>query len=156
MLTTDQELNPPTLGQHGQPCAECRAPLAHDQRYCMNCGARRSNPRVPISLAAGSPRPARESTTDRTTSFMSLWSTPLRAGTALVGLVLLLLALLVGVVIGNSGDQPRPVAAAAPKPQVITVAPPSTGPAASSANTTFTSDWPDGKQGFTIQLKALP
>jgi hypothetical protein len=87
---------------------------------------------------------------------MSLWSTPLRAGTALVGVVVLLLALLVGVLIGNSGDQPRPVAAAAPKPQVITIAPSSPGSAGASANATFTSDWPDGKQGYTIQLKALP
>jgi hypothetical protein len=111
---------------------------------------------VPISLAAGSPRPVPESTTDRTTSFMSLWSTPLHAGTALVGLVVVLLAVMVGVVIGNSGDQPRQVAAAAPKPQVITVAPSAPGPAASTANTSFTSDWPDGKQGYTIQLKVLP
>jgi SPOR domain len=85
---------------------------------------------------------------------MSLWSTPLHAGTALVGLALLLLALLLGVAIGNSGDQPRPVVAAASKPQVITVA--ASGPATSAANTTFTSDWPGGKQGYTIQLKALP
>src|SRR5256885_5796919 len=99
MLTTDQELNPPTLGQHGQPCVECRAPLAHDQRYCMNCGARRTNPRVPISFAAGSPRPARELTNCQKTPFMLFVSMPVLDSTALVVLLLLLLALLVVVVV---------------------------------------------------------
>jgi hypothetical protein len=34
------------LGEHGEPCRGCGAPLAADQRYCLNCGQRRGEPRV--------------------------------------------------------------------------------------------------------------
>ena len=33
---------------HGVPCAECGAPLAEDQRYCLNCGQRRADARLPF------------------------------------------------------------------------------------------------------------
>ncbi len=36
----------PGLGEHGEPCRGCGAPLAADQRYCLNCGLRRGEPRV--------------------------------------------------------------------------------------------------------------
>ena len=29
---------PPILGEPGEPCGRCGAPLAADQRYCLNCG----------------------------------------------------------------------------------------------------------------------
>ncbi len=32
--------------KQGEPCEECGAPLAADQRYCLNCGQRRGEPRV--------------------------------------------------------------------------------------------------------------
>lgn len=35
-----------TLGRPGEPCEQCAAPLAADQRYCLNCGRRRGEPRV--------------------------------------------------------------------------------------------------------------
>jgi hypothetical protein len=34
------------LGEAGETCRECAAPLAVDQRYCLNCGRRRGGPRV--------------------------------------------------------------------------------------------------------------
>jgi hypothetical protein len=34
------------LGKEGEPCRECGAPLAADQRYCLNCGRRRGEPRI--------------------------------------------------------------------------------------------------------------
>jgi hypothetical protein len=34
------------LGKEGEPCRECGAPLAADQRYCLNCGKRRGEPRI--------------------------------------------------------------------------------------------------------------
>ncbi len=37
---------PEQLGAQGEPCRDCGAPLASDQRYCLNCGARRADPRV--------------------------------------------------------------------------------------------------------------
>src|SRR6201995_1966807 len=34
------------LGVEGELCESCHAPLAPDQRYFPNCGARRAGPRV--------------------------------------------------------------------------------------------------------------
>ncbi len=34
------------LGEAGETCRKCAAPLAADQRYCLNCGCRRGGPRV--------------------------------------------------------------------------------------------------------------
>ena len=34
------------LGEAGETCRKCVAPLAADQRYCLNCGCRRGGPRV--------------------------------------------------------------------------------------------------------------
>ncbi len=34
------------LGEAGETCRKCAAPLAADQRYCLNCGSRRGGPRV--------------------------------------------------------------------------------------------------------------
>ena len=48
MADTDMQAAP-ALGEHGEPCQECGAPLAADQRYCLNCGTRStyvSNPAV--------------------------------------------------------------------------------------------------------------
>jgi len=46
---------------HGEPdngrnmisCGECGSPLAHDQRYCVECGARRGAPPRHISQMIG-------------------------------------------------------------------------------------------------------
>ena len=44
----------PTLGPDGEPCQTCAAPLAGDQRYCLECGTRRGAPRLdPVALARG-------------------------------------------------------------------------------------------------------
>lgn len=55
----DTAQSPPTtttLGAPGEHCAACGAPLAADQRYCLNCGVRRADSRVPFpeSLTGGS------------------------------------------------------------------------------------------------------
>jgi hypothetical protein len=107
------------LGEQGEPCQECGAPLAADQRYCLNCGRRRTGPRVdyralpapaetpppsgppeamePPASAVGNAKPERD-------------YGPLAAvgGIAVLGLMLL-----VGVLIGK-GDSSTPVAAPAP------------------------------------------
>jgi hypothetical protein len=36
----------PMLGAEGDECRECGSPLATDQRYCLECGDRRTGPRV--------------------------------------------------------------------------------------------------------------
>ena len=44
---------PGTGAPSGSPCAECGAPLATDQTYCVQCGARRGPlpARVAVALA---------------------------------------------------------------------------------------------------------
>lgn len=43
---TDPAATTQILGKAGEPCRECSAPLAVDQRYCLNCGKRRGEPRI--------------------------------------------------------------------------------------------------------------
>jgi hypothetical protein len=89
-------------------CASCNVPLASDQRYCVNCGERRGKPRfvyqsqtasAPASTAPHRDRPNRAP-----------------AGLTLVaGVATLLLAMGVGVLIGqNSTENSRTVAAQTP------------------------------------------
>jgi hypothetical protein len=137
MSTTEQPTQP--LERIGEPCATCGAPLADDQRYCLECGTRRAGlaARHAVPLAAAELPPARVRTTSATGAI------------AAVGC--LLLAMGVGVLIGRSrGDSKTPVAAA---PQVITVS--GGGGAATAADTSFTDDWPSGTSGYTVQLQAL-
>ncbi len=89
-------------------CRDCGAPMADDQRYCLNCGTRRAERRAPVPVLSA---PA---------------VAPLAAPATAPGLLervgggwgvaaLVLLALGVGVVIGELGDgDPAPVAARAP------------------------------------------
>jgi hypothetical protein len=70
------------------------------------------------------------------------------------GVACLLLALLVGVMIGRSG---RETTRAGAPPQVVTVAGAATPTVTpGDAPVSFTSDWPDGKKGFTVALRTLP
>lgn len=107
----------------GDNCPNCGASLAPDQRYCLACGNRRGDPRLPFMDAvvfmesAKGPAPATAQATtpgpDRR-PFMS-------ANASLVaGVATLILAIGVGVLIGRSGDSGAGNAAA-PAPQVITV-----------------------------------
>jgi hypothetical protein len=124
----------PALGRQGEPCAGCGAALAADQRYCLNCGRRRGEPRVdfaallapadsaPASATAG---PAEQQPADE----------PARRGpdysplAAVGGIALLGLMLLVGVLIGRGdGD-----GGSAPAPQIIRVGQPAAGAVASTA-----------------------
>ena len=88
------------------PCPSCGAAMSPDQRYCLNCGARRGAPRVAPEegaqppaemLVAGQQRPADVS--------------PLAA---VIGIALLGGMLLIGVLIGRSGSDDN----AAPAPIV--------------------------------------
>jgi len=126
---------PPATSQptHGEPCQECGAPLAVDQRYCLNCGRRRGEARVDyrhyMATAAGSaaaegtvraqPAPADDRSIDPTMGGSIDRSvekardyTPLAAvgGIAVLGLMLL-----VGVLIGRGGGD----TAQAPAPIVV-------------------------------------
>jgi hypothetical protein len=108
------------FGEHGEPCQDCGAPLAADQRYCLNCGKRRTGPRVDYRglmgdaqaeappegqpSAPATPAPAEPPKPER--DFAPL--------AAVGGIAVLGLMLLVGVLIGKGNSTP----AAAPAPIV--------------------------------------
>jgi hypothetical protein len=109
-------------------CANCGAPMADDQRYCLECGTRRGDARIdyrpllrtapadaPARAVAGAPLPGRPS-----------WTMT----AALATIACLLLAMAIGVLIGRSGHDK--VQAAAPA-QVIRV---SSGGGGTSTTTT--------------------
>lgn len=124
--------NRPLLGEPNAPCRACGAPLAADQRYCLQCGTRRAEARLPFLeiLARQVPTaPASEATVTRTTTSGNWFS---RFGTntaAVAGVACLLLALGVGVLIGGLGSDDASGNSAAP--QIITVG--GAAPAAASA-----------------------
>lgn len=143
-----ETLETQALDRRGIPCARCGAPLAHDQRYCLNCGARRGDAREPFRdilehrAAAVAPAALASAPAER-------WQpTPLFAGTAVA---LLALAVAIGALLGSAGDD-SPRQAVAPPPQVITVA----GAGAAAPVEEFQGDWPDGQDGYTVELRTLP
>ncbi|HEX6699062.1 MAG TPA: hypothetical protein VF080_19800, partial [Solirubrobacteraceae bacterium] len=137
-MATTQDIHAPSLGAQGEPCAQCGAPLAGDQRYCLECGARRADARIAfrdiLARQGGPPRaPVGRSYAEE--------RKPPGGMTFLVGLVCLLLALGVGVLIGRSGND-TPTAAAPLAPQVISVggaAPAAAAPAATSTGSSATT-----------------
>jgi hypothetical protein len=111
-----RELPSAPLTGSGDRCSSCGAPLAHDQRFCVECGERRGGSTLPQAQPAvearsrrvrtgGSPRPPR-----------------MTSGATLVsGVGVLLLAIGLGVLIGqlaNKNNNPKQANAPA---QVITV-----------------------------------
>jgi hypothetical protein len=80
----------------GDSCAACGAPLAGDQRYCLECGERRGKPRFSLSSPA---TPRRQPAGHRARRVRVSANTTLVAGIAT-----LLLAMGVGVLIGRIGN----------------------------------------------------
>lgn len=105
--------------QSGDQCPSCRALLAADQRYCLECGHRRGDPRLPfmdaVVLMDAVQRPAQAPPPPPKKKRSGI--SPNAALIAGVGT--LLLALGIGVLIGRSGE--HEVAQTAAAPQVITV-----------------------------------
>jgi hypothetical protein len=131
-----QDVHAPTLGAQGEPCATCGAPLAADQRYCLECGTRRAEARLAFRdiLAGQAPPPGAAPPSAPAPSDPP----PARAGLAfLAGLLCLLVALGVGVLIGRSSDD-TPTAATPPPAQVITVS--GAAPAATTTPAAGSSD----------------
>jgi hypothetical protein len=98
-------------------CGACGAPLAHDQRYCVECGERRGASRFPVA------EPAAQAPSRRTRPARAPRGHRVSSGTTLVaGVGVLLLAIGLGVLIGRLGhDNSSNQKAAAAPPQVITV-----------------------------------
>jgi len=148
--------DPATSGR----CSACGATLAHDQRYCLECGERRPSPSEflrggpPASPAAAPP-----STPPGPAVAAVGGEGPGRSPmlTIIAGVGVLLLAMGVGVLIGRAGAG----SGAKGPAQVITVAAggassATSGSGAGSGEETFTGDWPSGTKGYTVQLQDLP
>ncbi len=152
-LSTESIASPqPSAGGPAAPaCATCGAPLAADQRYCLECGER--SPQTSEFLRSGAPVAAPPpSTPPRPPGTPADAPQGPRSNTVslLAGVGVLLLAMGVGVLIGRSGSSskqsPAPV-------EVVTQAGAPTG---ASAEASFTGDWPSGTSGYTVQLQTLP
>lgn len=118
-------MNDPTattqvLGKAGEPCRECGAPLAADQRYCLNCGRRRGEPRLDFRRHVSAPaNPATNGATPAPAQPALPEEKPQRDYTPLAavgGIAVLGAMLLIGVLIGK-GDSGG--TAAAPPPVVV-------------------------------------
>lgn len=106
---------PASPGESGDRCTACGSPLAHDQRYCVECGERRGQSRFPVA------QPATEITTRQAHTVRPRRSTTVSSGTTLVaGVGVLLLAIGLGVLIGKIGNNNN-TPARTPAAQVITV-----------------------------------
>ena len=121
----------------GDRCVACGAPLSGDQRYCVNCGERRSAPRFSLSdvapateVATSSPRPPRR---PRASS----------GATLIAGIGTLLLAMGVGVLIGRT-DAKSSGQAGSPRVQVVTV-----GGGSSANSSTAAASAPSPKTGHS-------
>jgi len=147
-------------------CTGCGQTMAADQRYCLECGRRKGDPRVefndymkdgipegegpppipPTGLPAAAPfpvdpRPVRE-------------VTPLMAA---AGLAAFAVILLLGVVVGQLGgsDSQTPVVAATGLPATATATTESSGGTGTDVTVSFKADWPSGTDGFTIELATV-
>lgn len=157
------DLPQPTLGDQGDPCPACDAPLDSDQRYCLNCGRRRADTRVVYAemltgRSADEVLPAEEVEELPPRRFSGA---PVTVAAAAGGAFLVSLGVLLGTLGGN--EEPVRVASApAPqKPANIVVntngqGGGSGGGGETGATEEFKSDWPEGKSGYTVQLQALP
>jgi len=154
IVSTEPIATQPVQAEGG--CRACGAPLAADQRYCLECGERAGAPRGSQTVPLAPPAPPLEAGGQTSASPAHAAAETPRVGTAtlLAGVGVLLLAMGVGVLIGRSAAGKTTAAPA----QVISV------PAASGAgaqNTTgaessFAGDWPAGTDGYTVKLQALP
>ena len=161
-LSTESIVTSTASDPGAAPCGSCGAPMGADQRYCLECGERRtplssflrggpqaSTPVARVPATAVPPDLAPDSALVARTSRGN-------ALTVIAGVGVLMLAMGVGVLIGRSGAGKQSSAA----PQVITVgalgsSPTSTG-ATAAGEAAFTRDWPAGTSGYTVEIQTLP
>jgi hypothetical protein len=126
-------------GVSTQSCAQCRAPMADDQRYCLQCGEPRFDVKSPLASGPVADTRTQTPSTAPGVPVTAPSISDVRDGTSarnnsvalIAGVGVLLLAMGVGVLIGRAGTG----SAKTPSPQVITVG----GGGATGAGTTGTS-----------------
>jgi hypothetical protein len=124
------ELTAPLMAASSERCPNCGAGMAPDQRYCIQCGERRSGgglrdalPRTQTTpVAAAPPRRLRMSANSN----------------LIAGIATLLIAMGVGVLIGRTGDHSSKSAGTTPY-QVVIPANAAGGTAAATTGTTSAS-----------------
>ena len=145
--------SPSLVAGSGEQCQACGSYVAPDQRYCLQCGQRSGDPRLPFmdassfmetSIQKRQP-PAPPTTTLPRKSRMS------PNASLIAGVGTLLLAMGIGVLIGRSGDHSGGSAASTPAVQVVTA--PGAG-AATGAATAATGAAPSSG-GATKKPKAV-
>lgn len=105
----------------GEQCPSCGKAVAADQRYCLNCGQRCGEPRLPFMNAVTFMDSMKAPAQAEASSPPPKQRRRLSPNAALIaGVGTLLLAMGVGVLIGHSSNQSGSTSAAA-TPQVITV-----------------------------------
>ncbi|HVP02795.1 MAG TPA: alkaline phosphatase family protein [Solirubrobacteraceae bacterium] len=144
----------PTLAPNGEPCAACGTALAGDQRYCLECGARRGAPRLdPVALARGEAAPY-PSAPDGVVAVPpggdpALPAAAIALGRPRVAAIASLLVLGFGVIVGvaagpdsssSQAAQRRIVVAQAPAATTAPAAPAPTDSGTSSAATSTSGD----------------
>lgn len=141
-------------------CAHCGAGLAADQRWCLECGGRRPELPSPFLSASPPPPPAGPSPLAGARAGRRIALPDRRPewvlGAMIAGVSALLFA--VGLLVGLAGRDPRTtVSLPAAKAPVVNVSVPAGGGALATApaEAAFTSDWPEGKDGYTVQLETL-
>jgi hypothetical protein len=161
-VSTESIASTPQITAASATCASCGSPLAEDQRYCLQCGERTAPPSSVLLGGPPSPAAAVQSSASLVPPGYLPPGVPGAQGggerrgnavTIISGVGVLLLAMGVGVLIGRSSA----AKSNAPVSPVINLA---TAPASTSSPTTseaaFTSDWPAGTSGYTVQLQTLP
>lgn len=141
--------NPTMFAGDGEPCASCGSPLASDQRYCLACGRRRADARLPfleILRGEGGSTEYRRLETVQTVGGPGVagavaggpaWLAQARANTAIIaGVGVLLLAMLIGVLLGSGVGNDNTSTVADRKPVVVSVG--GAAPVAAAATTTAT------------------
>lgn len=134
---TEPRQTGPVQGTPGEPCRDCGAALATDQRYCLNCGRRRGEPRVDFrehlngdgppaasALGAKAPEPVAAPAAEPEKRQRDYAPLAAAGGIAVLGVMLL-----IGVLIGRGTGT---ATSSAPPPQVVTVGAAAEGAATAS------------------------
>jgi hypothetical protein len=156
-VSTESIASPSTsAAQAPAACSRCGAPLAEDQRYCLQCGERRvamsSFLAGETSAAGAAATPAGPPQPPGPVVRAQEGGSPNNTLLVIAGVGVLLLAMGVGVLIGRS-MAPKQTAAPA---EVVTVGAAPGALASTSAAESFSDDWPAGKTAYTVQLQTLP